>query len=561
MRRRFHGRLTLLIAMFALVVIVPGQTVQHQLYTFSGDSVADYFGSSVAGAGDVNQDGYDDLIVGARHDDDNGASSGSARVLSGLDGTVLYTFHGAAANEQLGYSVDGAGDVNMDGFADVVVGGLSGFNGLSAGGAWVFSGVDGSVLYTFYGDSAGDLFGTSVAGAGDVNMDGYDDVVVGAHLDDDNGVNAGSVKVFSGIDGSVLYTFDGDATYDLFGVAVAGAGDVNQDGYADVVVGAHGDDDNGAESGSVRVLSGIDGSVLYTFYGDSAGDWFGRAVAGVGDVNQDGNDDVLVGAMMDDDKGVDTGSARVLSGADGSILFTLYGDPLGSNFGQTVAGIGDVNEDGHDDFVVGRQSDNQKLFLAGRARVFSGFNGLILYTFYGDAIRDFLGVSVAGAGDVNQDGYPDLIVGAPGEGVTGSQLGFARVLSGKMLSLRSDIHELPSWKAGTQNLTIDAGKRHAGREYWMFGSVSGTNPGTQFANITIPLNLDTWTLVELSFLNTPALTNFQGQLDANGRAAARVNLPPGLPASLGFTMYHVYVVHNANFVPFMASNAMPLRIR
>ncbi len=93
------------------------------------------------------------------------------------------------------------------------------------------------------------------------------------------------------------------------------------------------------------------------------------------------------------------------------------------------------------------------------------------------------------------------------------------------------------------------------------GSVTGTQPGTPFGGVSIPLNLDTWTLIELSFLNTPTFSSFQGQLDSSGQAAASINLPAGLPAALGFTMYHAYVVHNANLVPFMASNAVTLHLR
>ena len=130
-------------------------------------------------------------------------------------------------------------------------------NGADSGSARVFSGLDGSILYTFYGDSAGDAFGGSVAGAGDVNQDGYPDLIAGAQWDDDNGISSGSARVFSGADGAVLYTFYGDSAHDCFGVSVAGAGDVNKDGYADLIVGAHLDDDNGSNSGSARVISGL----------------------------------------------------------------------------------------------------------------------------------------------------------------------------------------------------------------------------------------------------------------------------------------------------------------
>ncbi|MHC4515677.1 MAG: hypothetical protein ACYS5W_18520, partial [Planctomycetota bacterium] len=196
-------------------------------------------------------------------------------------------------------------------------------------------------LYTFNGDSAGDRFGGSVSGAGDVNRDGFADLIVGARYDDNNGNNSGSARVLSGRDGKILYTFNGDAAGDEFGNSVSGAGDVNRDGHADVIVGAPTDDNNGSnkgsDSGSARVLSGKDGKILYTFDGDSPGDYFGSAVSAAGDVNGDGHGDLIVGAYADDNKGSDSGSARVLSGKDGKILYTFDGDSPGDYFGSAVS--------------------------------------------------------------------------------------------------------------------------------------------------------------------------------------------------------------------------------
>ena len=356
-----------------VVLVVAPLSAQNKLYTFLGDSAGDNFGNSVAGAGDVNMDGYDDLIVGACYDGDNGTNSGSVRVLSGIDGSNLYTFLGNSNNDVFGYSVAGAGDVNQDGYDDLIVGApRDNDNGAHSGSVWVLSGFDGTNLYTFYGDSAHDHFGQSAAGSGDVNMDGYGDLIVGAPYDDDNGNNnSGSVRVLSGIDGSILYTFFGAALEDRFGFSVAGSGDVNNDGYDDIVVGAKGNDDNGVNAGSAQVLSGLDGTNLYTFYGDSANDRFGKSVSGAGDVNKDGYADLIVGAWLDDN-GTNPGSARVLSGIDGSILYTFYGNGGGGRFGWSVASAGDINQDGFPDFIAGAPYDNDSGFRSGGARVFSG---------------------------------------------------------------------------------------------------------------------------------------------------------------------------------------------
>ena len=400
------------------------QTITHvPLFTFHGDSDNDQLGFEVSGTGDVNGDGFADLIAGAPFDDDNGSRSGTARVISGIDGSVLYDFRGDIIDEIFGWSVSGAGDVNGDGFADLIVGAPTFGNGiLPNGSARVLSGIDGSVLYTLGVNSPTDFFARAVSGAGDVNGDGFADLIVGVPMAD-------SAQVFSGIDGSVLYTL-ADPGGELFGRRVSDAGDVNLDGFADLIVGDPRND-------RVRVFSGIDGSVLYTFDGDTAGDQFGGSVSGAGDVNGDGYADLIVGANADDNNGNASGSARVFSGVDGSVLYTFDGDfstdlvpSFGDSFGSAVSGAGDLNGDGFADLIVGAPNDDPNGQNSGSVRVFSGFDGSVLYNFDGDSFTDFLngdrfGTSVSGTGDVNGDGVPDFVVGALDGGANGG--GYVRL--------------------------------------------------------------------------------------------------------------------------------------
>ncbi|MDP6761988.1 MAG: FG-GAP-like repeat-containing protein [Planctomycetota bacterium] len=411
---------------------LPSAAAQSPLFVFDGDAPEDRFGHAVAGAGDVDGDGHADLIVGAWLDDDGAAEGGSVRVFSGADGGVLHAFDGTAATGSFGASVDGAGDVNGDGLDDVVIGAMhDSSSGTEAGSAFVFSGSDGALLHSWAGAASGERHGAAVAGAGDVNGDGFDDVIVGSPTRGGGFLFKGGAVVYSGQDGSVLYNLDGGAFCDHLGASVAGAGDVDGDGRADILIGIPGHDLSAVDAGAARVHSGADGSVLYEFHGDAAGDRFGTAVAGAGDVDGDGSPDLIVGAEGADRGGFGAGIARVFSGADGSALFTLAGDADGDRFGAAVDGAGDVNGDGHADLIVGLlQADGPSGIGCGAFRVFSGADGSVLQAGWGESGGDWLGCSVSGAGDVDADGLDDFIVGAFGDDPNGDRSGSASVFAG-----------------------------------------------------------------------------------------------------------------------------------
>ncbi len=167
--------------------------------------------------------------------------------------------------------------------------------------------------YIFTGGAAGDNFGFSVASAGDVNNDGFDDLIVGASWNDAGGNNAGRAYVFSGQTGDTLHIFTGEAEFDLFGASVASAGDVDNDGFDDLIVGAYSNDAAGSSAGRAYVFSGQGGNTLYTFTGEASGDFLGWSVASAGDVNNDSFDDLIVGAFWNDAGGTDAGRAYVFS--------------------------------------------------------------------------------------------------------------------------------------------------------------------------------------------------------------------------------------------------------
>ncbi|MCI0372772.1 MAG: VCBS repeat-containing protein [candidate division NC10 bacterium] len=375
------------------------------------------FGAALAGVGDVNGDGTPDLVV---------AGGGQAFVFSGADRTLLRILDDPTPEAgALGEAVAGVGDVNGDGTPDLLVGASGQIVGgnTGQGQAFVFSGADGSLLHTLDDPtpqaSAG--FGTAVAGVGDVNGDGTPDLLVGTPFQDAGpNIGQGRAFVFSGADGNLLHTLD-DPTpqaFAEFGFAVAGVGDVNGDGTPDLLVGARHQTVGGNDiQGQAFVFSGADGNLLHTLDSPTPQDGqFGVALAGVGDVNGDGTPDLLVGAPLQTVGGdVFQGQAFVFSGADGSLLYTLNDPtPTGANqFGFALAAVGDVNGDGTPDVLVGAPVQVQ-----GRAFVFSGADGNLLHTLTippgpGPLALGF-GGAVAAVGDVDGDGTPDLLVGEPG---------------------------------------------------------------------------------------------------------------------------------------------------
>ncbi len=420
-------------------------------FVLTGVDAGDLSGSSVSSAGDLNGDGFDDLIIGARSADPEGKrNAGESYVVFGRDTSVggagfgatldLGTLNGANgfvltgvdAGDKSGGSVSRAGDVNGDGVADLIIGAFSAdpSEKSSAGESYVVFGRDtsvgasgfggtldlgtleGTMGFVLTGVDAGDLSGSSVSSAGDLNGDGFDDLIIGARSADPEGKrNAGESYVVFGRDTSVggagfgaeldLGTLDGTHGFVLTGVddrdysgsSVSSAGDVNGDGVDDLIIGAHEADTGGNfGAGESYVVFGRDMSAgeasfsasldLGTLNGDNgfvltgvdAGDFSGYSVSSAGDVNGDGVDDLIIGAVAAD-------SSESLSAGESYVVF-------GRNMSAGGVGFGDTLD----------------------LSMLNGANGFVLA---GVDAGDLSGLSVSSAGDVNGDGVDDLIVGAP----------------------------------------------------------------------------------------------------------------------------------------------------
>jgi hypothetical protein len=457
-----------------------------------GIDEADRSGYSVSSAGDVNGDGFTDLIVGAPSGQSAGGVfyEGESYVVFGkaswagtpsldlatLNGNNGFRLIGIDARDESGATVSSAGDVNGDGFADVIVGApfseapggeeIEGESYVVFGKAsWIgtpsldLATLDGANGFRVNGIAKYDFSSCTVSSAGDVNGDGFDDVIIGAQ----NGgpdYEGESYLVFgkaswspvldlAALNGANGFRLLGIDAHDFSGFMVSEAGDVNGDGFADVIIGSA--EAEGVPGGpnyegeayvvfgkaswtpalDLESLNGING---FRMIGIDAGDFAGRAVSSAGDVNGDGFDDVMVGATFAESPGGANGEgenyvvfgkaswagtpALELEALDGTNGFTLTGiHEFG--FTRSLSSAGDVNGDGFNDMIVGARDANESYVVFGKANWtgtpsldFAELDGTNGFRLVGIDAGDQSGCWVSSAGDVNGDGFGDLIIGA-----------------------------------------------------------------------------------------------------------------------------------------------------
>lgn len=351
-------------------------------------------------------------------------------------GQGLFREHDGSVGSRLGIGGSGVGDLDHDGHDDYAIGAPYEQVAASAVGVVrVHSGKTGQALFTWTGAAAGDEFGWCIDAAGDVDADGTPDVIIGAIGDDSNGVNAGMARVYSGATGGVLYSYTGEKPWNLFGGFVRGMSDIDGDGHADFAIanprsytelGTY----PGPLAGVVTLYSGKTGGVLFTWTGKYAGDGFGN-VTPIDDVTGDGRPDIVIGTGFPSHI---TGYVEVYSSADGSLLYSLTGPYVGSNFGWNIESTGDVNGDGRGDFAVGAAGWDAVLAgwpVGGHVTIHSGTTGTVIRTIQGRGATDIFGSWMASLGDTNGDGVTDLaIAGSPYDAMTNSSSdAFVRVVS------------------------------------------------------------------------------------------------------------------------------------
>jgi hypothetical protein len=409
----------------------------------TGEQQDAWLGSALAPAGDVNGDGYSDLIIGA-YPYDNGQTDEGAGFIYHGGGTIghetsMTSIVGSVASRRVGAVVADAGDIDGDGHDDVLISApgtdpAAPGRTLAAYGSEAGIGSAHTVYQTF-------VFGRTVAGAGDINGDGYADIIIGNPNHTNTG-NGGEARIYygspTGLDSINYVTLTEPNNGSLFGIAVSGATDLNGDHYADIVIGAPKYKVGNEARGAAFVYYGSVNGLITTpkiLPGKTINASMGAAVAGLGDSNGDGFDDLIVGAPTTNTAATEGGVAWIYYGsANGVDNSTTYfkNDNAYAHFGASVAAAGDVNGDALFDAVIG--IPGYGLSKEGAAVVYRGQPGGFqetLKSFYsGSGPNAAFGTSVSGAGDLNGDGYSDVVVGSPGYNSPTVQVGAFNVIPG-----------------------------------------------------------------------------------------------------------------------------------
>jgi FG-GAP repeat protein len=395
-----------------LLGLAPRSQGQSLDYYIEGNNNQRVFPWDVGRVGDLDGDGCDEFIAGSP--DYVVGTSCEVTIYSGKSGAVVDSISGPA-DTRFGSAVDGDFDVDGDGYSEVVIGApFDGTNSSYSGRVVVYSPHTKQTLYDLYGPSTVAELGTAVRGLTDLDKDGFDEFIVGAPFID-------TAYVYSGKTGSVMFTLTGKSL-SFFGWSVAGGGNMNGDGHNDFLIGSpKRTDSSGNTVGRVSAFSGKDGTKLWSVdgplvsWGGNGG--FGTSITHAGDLDGDGLGDCVVGDPLAQNPGTGffSGGATVISGATGTVLYSVYGGPPidGAFFGNVVRGGGDLDGDGVYDWLANASST---LIVPPYVQAYTAA-GNPIYTYEmvtTDPVptAELYGQAFCSA-DVDGDGRRDLVIGNP----------------------------------------------------------------------------------------------------------------------------------------------------
>ena len=568
-------------AVYLIHVATVAQTAtsakQQKIYDFFGSGPMAGLGGDVAAPGDLDQDGFDDLLIGEFQATVNGLSgAGQVRVISGRTGTVAYLLQAQAPAQDdfFGVSVDAVGDLDQDGVSDIVVGAYQASDPNKPGFAEVRSGATGALIRFHVGANPGDDFGGVVVGLGDVDGDTVPDYAIGAEQRalPGGGNGAGYAIVYSGSTGTPCFSFTGAANGDGL-TGLRSLGDINQDGLVDLAAIALQTPAGGVGYVQIHLGTGpCSWTLVNTLTGSNTNDFYGIGVQSVPDVTGDGVPELTVGACGFDPPGKpDAGRLFAYSGSSlalttPQLLWTHDGDASGDKLGYSPTST-QLAGQGPFDIAVGAPYAPMPYL-----KVLESKSGNGLQKISSAVANSFFGGSIAAAGDVNGDCQADLVVGSPTAvggcpGCPGTQQGSAHVFSLGELPLVADAHVLPAQQGGTVNFCLDAdppgtaGPSLQGKFYFLLGAL-----GTQSASCpplnSLPLTTDALLLFTLANPGVPPYTANFGILGPGGLASASLSTGP-LPGAAGMTLWHAYVVFDLipTFALLQVSTPVPLTIQ
>ncbi|MFK5955917.1 MAG: integrin alpha [Planctomycetota bacterium] len=549
--------------LLALSLLAPQSVGGTPLQQIRGRVAFDRFGQSVAVAGDLNHDGHSDFLVGSPDADQGGfAFSGAVQAYSGADGSILFHWEGSAELDQFGRSVANAGDTNNDGTNDILIGApLATVNGIvQTGRVTLYSGADGSLLQQWNGAVFLDHFGDQVANAGDIDGDGFPDILIAAPWASKPGTlgHHGAIYVYSGATGALLFERFGQDEFHHGTYHVSGLGDTNQDGFDDFLLGASLIDDRVADRvGFITVFSGLDGTELFRRQLD-VGPHYLVPVASTGDINGDSIPDFMFGH----DGGIPQGMVSMISGIDGSLIRNLLPPPNGGfYFGQSLANTGDVDGDGVNDCILGfSQANWGRQEEPGSAMIYSGSNGRLIRRLDSFQGQSFFGHAVAGNGDFNADGSPDVLIGALGfDSGPDETVGAVFAYSLKP-TLSKSVPGISAARGGLVDLALDFPAAEANHDYIILMSKKGL--GLTHKGVDIPLATDTFLLNSVQGIYPfPGSPQLHGTLDANAQASVQIDFPAGLaPSWVGRHLWLAAISMPAGRLPTYSSETIPLQI-